>query len=79
MANHSTETIAKWEDATFVTVVQLQLEGNTFEFLTAITLFMSIIKTMVLDSVFHHLKLHHLFVAEQINENKNFFSLILQG
>jgi len=28
---------------------------------------------MLLDSVFHHPKLHHLFVAEQINEKKKTF------
>lgn len=53
------------EAAIFVTTVRLQLAGDTFEFSTATTL--------LLDSVFHHPKSHHSFVAEQLNEKKKTF------
>lgn len=61
------------EAATFVTTVRLQLAGDTFEFSTATTLFIFMIKTMLLDSLFHYPKTHHLFVAEQLNEKKKTF------
>ena len=72
LANHSTETMAKWEAATFVTVVWLQLAGDTFQFSTATMLFISIIKTMLLDSVFHHHKPHHLLQNKSTREKKSF-------
>lgn len=74
LANYSTETIAKWEAATVVTVVWLQLASDAFEFSTATKLFVFIIKTMLLDSVFHRPKPHRFFVAEQTNEKKKTFS-----
>lgn len=73
LANHCTETIAKWEAAAFVTVVRLQLADDSFEFLMATVLSIFTVKTMLLDSVSHHPKTHHLFVAEQIDEKKKTF------
>lgn len=61
------KTITKEEIATFFTAVWLQLAGDISEFSAATMLFISIIKTMTLNSVYHHPKLHHLFAAEQIN------------